>query len=63
MLDSFVGGIVISLFIIVMFFVLGFINTIIDKYQRWRGTKELSLEEQSERRKKMMENIKKNSKK
>jgi len=63
MLDSFVGGIVISLFTIVMIFVLGFINKIIDKYQRWRGTKELSLEEQSERRKKMMENIKKNSKK
>jgi len=60
MLDSFVGGIVISLFTIVMIFVLGFINKIIDKYQRWRGTKELSLEEQSERRKKMMENIKKN---
>lgn len=60
-------GVIGMLAMIAFFYGLGrlylFAQPYIDKFQIWRGTKKYSLEEQSERRKKMMDNIRKSKKK
>ena len=57
------GMLAMGLFLFGLFKLISFAEPFIDKFQRWRGTKKYSLEEQSERRKKMMDNISKSKKK